>query len=74
MDAGEFEELLYNIFSEEPFENHRFYMIDERNDYTISDYVSQNFGITIGETWTCLTCQTKKNKVLNDDSFILPLE
>ena len=49
-------------------------MIDENNDYTISDYVSQNFGITIGETWKCLTCNAKKLRVLNDDSFILTLE
>ena len=31
------------------------------------------FGITIGETCTCLTCNAKKKKVLNDDSFIFPL-
>ena len=67
MDAGEFEGLLYNMLSEKPFTNHRFYMTDERNDYTISNYASQDFGITIGETWTCLTCHTKKLKILNDD-------
>ena len=49
-------------------------MTYEKNDYTISDFVSQNFGITIGETRTCLTCNAKKSKVLNDDSFIFPLE
>ena len=43
-----------------PFANHRFYMTDEKDDYTISDYVSRYFGITIGETWTCLTCHAKK--------------
>ena len=76
IDASEFEGLLYNILSEEPFANHRLDMIDEKDDYTISDYVSQHFGITIGETCTCLTCHVKKKKakVLNDDSFIFPLE
>ena len=49
-------------------------MTDKNDDYTIYDYVSHHFDITIGETWTCLTCHTKKLKVLNDDSFIFPLE
>ena len=35
-------------------------MTDEKDDYTISDYVSQNIGITIGETMTCLTCRATK--------------
>ena len=75
MDASGFKGLLYNMFSEEPFANHNLDMTDEKYDYTISDYVSQHFGITIGETWTCLTCHAKKKaKVLNYDSFILPLE
>ena len=74
MDAGEFEGLLFIMLSEEPFINHRLYMKDENNDYTISNYVSQHFGITIGETWTCLTCHAKGLKLLNDNSFILPLE
>ena len=60
MDASEFEELLYNMLSEEPFANHRLNMIDGKYDYTISNHVSQNFGITIGETWTCLNCHSKK--------------
>ena len=71
MDAGEFEGLLYNMLTDEPFKNQRFYMTDEKDDYTISDYVSQNFGILIGETWTCLTCH--KKKLLKYDSFIMPL-
>ena len=49
-------------------------MTYENDDYTISDYVSRHFGITVGETWTCLSCHAKKFKVLNDDSFIFPLE
>ena len=56
MDASEFEGLLYNMLSEEPFVNHRLDMTDENEDNTISDYVSQHFGNTIEETWTCLTC------------------
>ena len=40
MDASGFEGLLYNMLSEELFANHRFDMKDEKNDYTISDYVS----------------------------------
>ena len=50
------------MLSEEPFANHRFDMTDEKNDYTKSDYVSQYFGITIGETWTCFTCNGKNSK------------
>ena len=61
MDASEFEGVLYNMLSEEPYTNHRLDMTDENYDYTISDYVSQNFGITIGETWTCLTFHAQKN-------------
>ena len=61
MDAGESEGLLYNLFSEEPFNNHIYDMIDEKDDYTISDYVSQHSGILIGKTWTYLICHAKKN-------------
>ena len=50
MDASEFEGLLYTILSEEPFANHRLDMTDGNEEYTISDYVSQHFSITIGET------------------------
>ena len=73
MDAGEFEGLLYNMLPEETFKNQIFDMIDEKDDYTISDYVSKHFGILIGETWKCLTCHTKKIKLLKDDSFIMLL-
>ena len=62
MGAGEFERFLYNMLSEEPVKNHRFDMTDENKDYTIYNYVSQHFGITIGETWTCLTCHAKKTQ------------
>ena len=38
-------------------------------------YVSHNFAITIGDTWTCLTCKTQKSpKISKDLSLILPLE
>ena len=73
MDASEFEGLLYNMLSGEPFANHRLDMKDENDDYIISDFVSQHFGITIGETLTCITCHaTKLPKIFNDFSFILP--
>ena len=49
MDAGEFEGLLYNMLSEEPFKNQIFDMTDEKDDYTISDYVSQHFDIILRE-------------------------
>ena len=63
------------MLSEEPFENHRLDMTDENEEYTISDYVSQHFAITIGETWTCLTCHaTKSPRIFKDFAFILPLE
>ena len=62
MDASEFEGLL-NMLSEEPFANHRLDMTYEKDDYAISDYVSNYFGIKIGETWTCLTCNAKKTKI-----------
>ena len=74
MDAGEFEVLLYTILSEEPFNNQIFHMTEETDDNTISDYVSKNFGMLIGEIITCLTCHEKKRpKVLKYDSFIFPL-
>ena len=75
MDASEFEGMLYTMLFEEPFANHRLDMTDGNEEYTISDYVSQKISITIGETWTCLTCKTpKSSKIFKDLSFILPLE
>ena len=41
-------------------------MTDEKDNYTISDYISQHYGILKGETWTCLTCHEEKT-VLKDD-------
>ena len=75
MDGIEFKVLLYNMLSEEPFANHRLYMTDENDDYTISDYVSKHFGITIVEKITCLTCHaTNPPNIFKNFLFILPLE
>ena len=75
MYASEFKELLYNMVSEEPFANHRLDMTDENEDYTISDYVSQNFSTTIIEIITCLTCHaTKSPKTFTYFTFILTSE
>ena len=51
MDASEFGGVLYTMLSEELFANHRLDMTDGNEEYTISDYVSQNFFITIVEIW-----------------------
>ena len=68
MDAGEYEGLLYIMLSEESFKNQIFYTTDEKDDYNISDYVSQYFDIITGETWTCLICHaTKPPQVLKYD-------
>ena len=60
MDTGVFEGLLYNMLSEETFKNKKFDMTYEKNDYTISDYVSHHFGMIIGEKMTCITCHQNK--------------
>ena len=63
------------MLSEEPFANHILDMTDGNEESTISDYLYQNFPITIGETWTCLTCETKWfPKISKDFSLILSLE
>ena len=75
MDASEFEGMLYTVLSELPFANHRLDMTDGNEEYTISDYVSHHFAITIGETCTCITCHaTKYPKIFKDFAFILPFE
>ena len=67
--------MLYTMLSEETVANHRLDMTDENEEYTITDYVSQHFPITIGEKMTCLTCNaTKSPKIFKDFAFILPLE
>ena len=75
MDASDFEGVLYTMLSEEPFSNHKLDMTDGNEEYTISDYVYQNFAITIGDIWTCLTCETQRSpKISKDLSLILSLE
>ena len=50
-------------------------MPDGNEESTISDYLSQNFPITIGETWKFLTCETKRiPKISKDISLILSFE
>ena len=56
MYATEFDGLRYTIFSEELLKNQRIHIKEEKDDYTISDYVSQHFGMLIRETMTCLLC------------------
>ena len=75
MDASEFEGMIYTMLSEEPFANHILDMTDGHEESTISVYLSQNVSITIGETWTCLTCETNRVlKITKDFSLILSLE
>ena len=75
MDASEFEEMIYNMLSEEPFAHHILDMTDGNEESTISDYLSQKISITIGETWTCLTFESNGiPKITKDFSLILSLE
>ena len=75
MDAAEFEGLSYTTFSENPFNKQKINIKDSEYDFTITDYVSQHFGMPIWETTACLSCQQKKrSKILKYDSFILSLE
>ena len=71
MYVGDFEGLLYSIFSEETFKSQRFHTTEETDDYTISDSVFQHFGMIIVETMTCITChQNNPSRILKYDSFI----
>ena len=75
MDASEFQGMIYTMLSEETFANHILDMTDGNEKSTIYDYLSQKFSITIGDTWTCLTCETKISpKISKDFSLILYLE
>ena len=50
-------------------------MTEGNEESTISDYVSQNFPITIGDTWKGHTCETQRSpKISKDLSLILSLE
>ena len=63
------------MLSEEPFSHHILDMTDGNEESTISDYLSHKFSITIGETWTCLTCETKIiPKISKEFSLILSFE
>ena len=70
MYASGFEGMIYNMLSEEPFTHHIIEDPDGNEEITISDYLSQNFSITIGETWTCLTCETKIIPKISKGLFI----
>ena len=48
MYASEFERLLYIILLGGTFKNQIIHIIEEKDDYTISDYVSLNFCMLIG--------------------------
>ena len=75
MDASEFEGMIYNILSEEPFKHHILENPDKNEEITISDYLSLNFSVTIGETWTCSTCESSRSpKITKNISLILSLE
>ena len=75
MDASEFEGIIYTMLSEEPFAHHVLDMTDGNEESTIYDYLSQNFSITIGEIWTCLTCESNRiPKITKGFSLILYLE
>ena len=75
MDASGFEGMIYNMLSEEPFSHHILDMTDGNEESTISYDLSQNFPITIGETWTYLTCESNIiPKIPKDFSLILYLE
>ena len=51
------------------------FKVPGKEESTISDYLSQNFSITIGKIWTCLTYETKRiPKISKDFSLILSLE
>ena len=67
MDASEFEGMLYTMLSEEPSANHILDMIDRNEESKISDYVYNNFAITIGDTLTCLTCETQISPKISKD-------
>ena len=72
MDDSESEGVIYTMVSEEPIAHHILDMTDGNEESTISDYLSQNFSITIGETWRCLTCEKNRiPKITKDFSLIL---
>ena len=74
MNADEFEGSLYTILSEQPLDIQIIHITEGNDDYTISDHVSQHFGMLIGETMICLSYhQNKRLKILKYESFIILL-
>ena len=75
MNAPEIEGLLYTTLLENPFKNQKHNIKNSEDDWTVSDYLSQNFGMKIGVTMKCLSFhQNKSPKILEDDYFILSLD
>ena len=75
MDSSESEGMIYTMLYEEPFAHHILDMTDGNEESIISDYFSHNFSITIGETWTCLICETNRiPKITKEFSLILSFE
>ena len=63
------------MLSEEPFAHHILDMTDGNEESTIYDYLYQNLSITIEETWTYLTCETKRSpKISKEFLLIVSLE
>ena len=63
------------LLLEKTFNNQIFNIKNSEDDFTISDYISQHFGMKIGDKITYLSCHRYKYpKILKDDLFILSLE
>ena len=63
---------LYTNLSENTFKNHRNIITNSKYDWTISDYLYQNFRMKIGEKMACLSChQNKSPEILKENYFIL---
>ena len=74
MDASEFEGMIFNMLSEEPFTHHKLDDPDGNEVITISDYFSQHFSVTIGETSTCSTCRSSRSpRITKNISFSISL-
>ena len=51
-------------YQKNPFKDQITHITEEKDYYTIPDYLSQNFGMLIGETMTCLSCHKTKSPKL----------
>ena len=75
LDAAEFEGVFIYYLVRNSFINQRINIKISKDDFTISDYLYQNFEMLIGKSTTCISCnQNKHPKILKYDSFILLLE